>query len=121
MSHSWVFIDEFRVDASIGVYEWEKQIKQTLLFDLEMACDITHPANTDTLENAVDYAAVCQLIKDTVLAQHFGMLECLAERLAEQILEQFPVENLSLRISKPGAIADAQRVGVLVKRGGSVQ
>ena len=114
--HDIVFVDHYELDASIGVFDWEKTIKQTLVFDLELAFPFDAAAKSDEITDAVSYAEVCETIDDVVGLQHYNLLEYLAERLSERIFECYPVRRLTLVIGKPSAIKNARNVGVKIFR-----
>ena len=111
-----VFIDGLEIDALIGIYDWERRVRQTLVFDLEMAFDNRVPAASDDIAHTLDYKAVSNRIRDYVAASGFGLVETLAERVAEIVLAEFPVQRLRLRLSKPGAVRGARAVGVRIER-----
>lgn len=111
-----IFLRGLRVDAVIGAYDWERQIRQTLSLDLEMGADVAAAANSDDLADALDYYTVSQRIKEFVEASEFQLIETLAERLAELVLGEFSVAWLRLTLAKPGAIRDCQAVGVSIER-----
>lgn len=112
-----VFILGLRADAIIGVYDWERDIRQPLEFDIEIATDITAAAADDDLTKAVDYAAISKRVLEEVEASSFQLIESLAEHLATMILREFQVRWLQLRVMKPTAVPDADGVGVLIERG----
>lgn len=112
-----VFINELKVDAIIGVYDWERTIQQTLLFDVEMACDISLAAAADDIDQALDYKAVADRIIAFVENSEFALLEALAEQLCQLLRQEFAIPWLRLRISKPGAVPEARVVGVVIERG----
>lgn len=112
-----VFINELKVDAVIGVYDWEKQVRQPLVFDLEMAWDIRVAAQTDDLMHALDYGAVTEYIERFVREQHFQLLESLLERLADELLKEFGMPWLSIRVEKPAVVPQARAVGLFIERG----
>lgn len=116
-----VYIRDLRVEAIIGIYDWEREIKQVLSFDLEMASDIRPAAKTDNIDQALNYKAVAKHIIELVSHSEFLLVETLAEQIAEQVIEQFNVPWLRLRVSKPGAVRGAQDVGILMERGDSQQ
>jgi dihydroneopterin aldolase len=116
MSKSIVFIERYQVEASIGVFAWEKKIAQTLLFDLQLQCDFSVASVSDDVKDAVDYGAVCESIDLVVSSRHFELLESLAEAVSDRIFSLFPVQNIILRISKPGAVPGAENVGVQIER-----
>lgn len=112
-----VFIRQLKVDTVTGVYDWEREIKQTLVFNLEMAADIRPAGVSDRVEDALDYSAVATRIKDVVENSQYQLLEALAEKLVTTLQQEFNLSWLRLRVSKPGAVADAEDVGLLVERG----
>ncbi len=112
-----VFIRGLQVDAVIGVYDWEKQVRQPLVFDLDMAWDIRIAAATDDLMHALDYHAVTLFIERFVREQHFQLLESLLERLAEELLKEFGMPWLSIRVEKPAVVPQARAVGLYIERG----
>jgi len=112
-----VFIRELRADTVIGVYDWERGIRQTVVLDLEMAGDNRAAADSDQIDKALDYAAVSQRLVSFMENSEFRLIETLAERLADIVLDEFQVPWLRLRLAKPGAVADARDVGVVIERG----
>jgi dihydroneopterin aldolase len=111
-----VFIRGLAIDALIGVHQWERGIRQTLLIDLEMQADIRAAAATDRLGDTLDYHAVAERVKALVRESSFQLLEALAERIATTLLAEFGIGWLRLRLAKPGAVPGAQDVGVLIER-----
>jgi dihydroneopterin aldolase len=112
-----VFIRELRADTVIGVYDWERRIRQTVVLDLELASDNRRAAASDQIDDAMDYAAISARVLSFIEASEFQLIETMAERVAEVIIEEFAVPWLRLRLSKPGAVAQARDVGVLIERG----
>ena len=112
-----VFIKQLKVETTIGAYDWEKTIKQTLLLDLDMAWDNTAPALEDDLNKALDYASVSQRITSWLEQQKIELIEAVAERLAQMLLVEFSITWLRLTVTKPDAVANAAGVGVTIERG----
>ena len=112
-----VYIKGLKTDAVIGVYDWERGIRQTLVLDLELASDNRAAAATDGIAEAVDYDAISKRILAYVQASEFELIETLAERVAEIILTEFNIPWLCLKLGKPGAVAEADDVGVIIERG----
>ena len=112
-----VYIKGLKTDAVIGVYDWEREIRQTLVLDLELASDNRAAAATDGIAEAVDYDAISKRILAYVQASEFELIETLAERVAEIILTEFNIPWLCLKLGKPGAVAEADDVGVIIERG----
>ena len=111
-----VFIEGLEIEALIGIYDWERRIRQTLVFDIEMAFDNRIPAASDAIEDTLNYKAVSRRIVDYVSQSDFGLVETLAERVAAIILEEFGVRSVRLKLSKPGAVRGARAVGVTIVR-----
>ena len=117
MNSDTVLIESYEVEASIGVFDWEKEVKQRLVFDLELFGDFSKACQSDDIDDAVDYTAVCAEIDETINQGHFELLEALAEKIAQHILAKFPLESLVLSIRKPGAVPEAKSVGFRIQRG----
>ena len=111
-----VFIKGLKAASVIGCYDWERDIRQTLVIDLELKADFTRAAQTDALEDALDYAAISQRIIAVCDESRFQLLEALAENLASLLLEEFDIAGLRMTITKPGAVSEADGVGVEIDR-----
>ncbi len=111
-----VFIEGLEIPALIGIYDWERRIRQTLVFDLEMGFDNRRPAASDNIEHTLNYKAVSKRLIEFVGQSDFGLVETLAERCANIVLEEFAVSWLRLKLSKPGAVRGARAVGVIIER-----
>ncbi|MCO6550442.1 MAG: dihydroneopterin aldolase [Gilliamella sp.] len=111
-----VLIEGLTVLTTIGVYEWEKTIKQKLIIDLEMAWDNKSAGESDNVSLCLDYFVVSQTITQLVECSNFELIECVAERIAERIIKQFSVNWLKVKVSKPNAIANARNVAVIIER-----
>jgi len=112
-----VFIEDLRIDAVIGIYDWERRVRQTLSFDIEMAFDNTVPAASDDIALTLNYKDVSKRLIDYVSGSSFGLVETLAERCAAIIREEFGGSGVRLKLSKPGAVRGAKAVGVRIERG----
>src|SRR3569623_2894719 len=112
-----VFIEDLRIDAVIGSYDWERRVRQTLAFDIEMAFDNTVPAASDDIAHTLNYKDVSKRLIDYVGSSSIGLVETLAARCAAIIREEFGVSWVGLKLSKPGAVRGARAVGVRIARG----
>ncbi|HEX4481963.1 MAG TPA: dihydroneopterin aldolase [Rudaea sp.] len=112
-----VFVEDLRIETVIGIYDWERKIKQTVALDLEMAFDNRKPAATDKIEDTLDYKAVAKRLIAFVESAHFELVETLAERCAQIVRDEFRVPWLRLKLSKPGAVRGSKAVGVIIERG----
>jgi dihydroneopterin aldolase len=112
-----VFIKDLDIDTVIGIYDWERKIRQTVRLNLEMSSDIARGAATDRIEDALDYKAVAKRLIAFVENSSFQLVETLGERCAEIVLTEFPVEWVRLELSKPGAVRGSKSVGIRIERG----
>jgi len=111
-----IILTDLRIDAVIGIWDWEKRNPQTISIDLEMQTDTKKVSQSDSIEDVLDYKAVSKRVKQFIQASQFNLIETLAENVAKIILEEFDVQWLKLRISKPFAIRDSRNVGVSIER-----
>lgn len=112
-----IFLRDLRVEAVIGIWEWERKIRQTISIDLEMAADIRKAAASDRVEDTLNYKSVAKRLQAFVADSSFQLVETLAERIAAIVIDEFDVPWVRVRINKPGAIRGARDVGVLIERG----
>ena len=112
-----IFINDLRIDTIIGIYDWERQVRQTVSFDLEMAHDIRRAAQTDDIQYTLNYKAVAKRLIAFVEDSQFLLIETLAEDAARLIMTEFSVPWLRLALHKPGALRGAHSVGVVIERG----
>ncbi|WP_305818395.1 dihydroneopterin aldolase [Photobacterium leiognathi] len=112
-----VFIEQLEVIATIGVYDWEQEIKQKLVLDLEMAHDNRPAANNDDVMLALDYSTVSTAVTNLIEQGSFLLVERVAEEVASLIMTDFNVPWVKVRVTKPGAVVNARGVGVQIERG----
>ena len=112
-----IFLKELKIETVVGIYDWERKVKQTVILDLEMATDVKKAASTDKIEDALNYKAIAKRLISFVGESEFELVETLAERVAEIILVEFNVSWLRLSLNKIGAIRGARDVGVVIERG----
>ena len=111
-----VYLNELEIETVVGIYPWERQVKQAVVLDLEMGADIRRAAASDCIKEALDYKAVAKRLIDFVSHNEFQLVETLAERSAELVLQEFPVQWLRLRLNKRGAVRGARGVGIIIER-----
>lgn len=112
-----IFLKELRVETIVGIWEWERKIRQTIVIDLEMAADIRRAAATDSIDDTLNYKLVAKRVQQFVEDSTFQLVETMAEKVAEIVLDEFDVPWVKIRINKPGAIRGARDVGVMIERG----
>ena len=111
-----VFIEALEIDCVIGIYDWERTIRQPVQFDIEMEFDNRVPAASDAIGDTLDYKAVSKRLIQFVSESSYGLVETLAENCAKIIVEEFGVKHVRLKLSKLGAVRGARAVGVILER-----
>ena len=111
-----IFLRELTTQAIIGVYEWERRVKQTVSIDLEIPCDVRRAAAADEIEATVNYKKVAKRILEFIARSEFHLVETLAERTALMVLEEFNLDWIRLTLNKPGAVRGSKDVGVMIER-----
>ncbi|WP_426359969.1 dihydroneopterin aldolase [Pseudocolwellia sp. HL-MZ19] len=112
-----VCIEGLSIQTTIGFYEWEKQIKQTLIIDLTLGWDIAKAALNDELDKTLDYAKISEDVEAFANANPVDLIETLAERLAQYLMSTYHIPWLKLKVGKPGAVHNTKTVGVEIERG----
>lgn len=112
-----VYIRGLKVETVIGIYDWERTIRQTVSIDLEMATDIRAAASRDDIDQTLNYKAISDRLIDFISHSEFLLLEALAEEIATLVMDEFSVPWLRLTLGKPGAVPQALDVGVVIERG----
>ncbi|MEM8816045.1 MAG: dihydroneopterin aldolase [Pseudomonadota bacterium] len=112
-----IFLHGLTVDAVIGIWEWERKIRQKIVIDIDMDADIRKAAASDSVDDTLNYKAVAKRVIHVAETSGFQLVETLAERIAEIIRSEFDVPWVRVRVNKPGAIRGSRDVGVLIERG----
>jgi dihydroneopterin aldolase len=112
-----VYLNDLRVETVIGIYDWERRTRQTVILDIEMGTDIRRAAGTDNIADALDYKAVAKRLLVYIAESEFNLVETLAERVAGILLDEFHVPWCRVRLNKKGAVRGVRDVGVIIERG----
>lgn len=112
-----VYIHDLRIETIIGIFDWERERKQTVSLDLEMGTDIRAAAASEDINKTLDYKNVSKRLISFIEESEFLLIETMAERIAQIVLDEFDVPWLRLRVGKPGAVTGAKDVGVIIERG----
>lgn len=112
-----VFLRDLRIETVIGVYDWEREVKQTVVLDVDMSADIAKAAASDQIDDTLDYKSVAKRLLEFVEQSEFQLVETLAEQCARIIREEFGVAWVRLTLNKIGAVSNARDVGVIIERG----
>ena len=111
-----IFLTALSAEAIIGIYDWEREVRQRVEIDLEMWMDLTAAAATDSIDDALNYKAVAKRVLAFVQESRFRLVEALAGEIARILLAEFPVERVRVTVHKPGAVRHSRDVGVIVER-----
>ena len=111
-----IFIKELKIPCLIGIFEWERKKKQTVSVDIEFPAPILKPARTDNIRDAADYKKIAKRVIDYVSKSKFFLIEALIENLAQLLLKEFNLKEVTLQVEKPGAIRGAKTVGIRITR-----
>ena len=111
-----IFIHALKTETIVGIFDWERQVKQTVIMDIEFSADIAKAALSDSIDDTLNYKGVAKRVLAFVDESNFHLVETLAERIAMLILEEFGVGWVSITLSKPGAIRGSRDVGVMLER-----
>jgi dihydroneopterin aldolase len=111
-----VFLRGLKCQATIGVWQWERKIKQTLVLDIELMTDITRASESDELEHALNYQQVAERVTEVVSESEFLLLEALIKKVADTILDEFEVREVTIRMDKGSAVSNVKSVGVEITR-----
>jgi dihydroneopterin aldolase len=111
-----IFIHALKTEAIIGIFDWERQVKQTVIVDIEISSDVRKAALSDSIDDTLNYKRVAKRVLAFVEGSQFHLVETLAEHIAMLLLEDFGLAWVRISLSKPGAIRSSRDVGVLVER-----
>jgi dihydroneopterin aldolase len=111
-----IFIHALKTETIVGIFDWERQVRQTVILDIEFSADIRKAALSDSIDDTLNYKQVAKRVVAFVEASSFHLVETLAERVATLILEEFGVAWVRIVLSKPGAIRGSRDVGVMLER-----
>jgi len=111
-----IFIQGLKVDTVIGIYDWERKIRQEIVLDIEMSADIPTAASTDHIDQTLNYKDICKRLKSFVEESEFQLVETLAEEICKIIIKEFGVQWVKLKLNKGEAITGAEGVGVIIER-----
>lgn len=112
-----IYLHELRVETVIGIWDWERKIRQNVIIDLDMSADIAKAAASDSVDDTLNYKLVAKRVQQFVSDSSFQLVETLAERIAAIVTDEFGVEWVRVKVNKPGAIRGARDVGVIIERG----
>jgi dihydroneopterin aldolase len=111
-----IFLSALTVECIVGIWDWERRVKQTVIIDLEMATDIRRAAASDHIDDTIDYKKVSKRLLSFVGDSQFNLVETLAERIAQLVVTEFGVPWVKVRLNKQGAIRGARDVGIEIER-----
>jgi dihydroneopterin aldolase len=111
-----IFIHALKTEAIIGIFDWERQVKQTVIVDVEMKFDIRKAALSDSIDDTLNYKRVAKRLLAFIEASQYHLVEKLTEEIAMLVLAEFDIASVRVALSKPGAIRSSRDVGIIVER-----
>ena len=111
-----IFLSSLAVECIVGIWDWERRVKQTVVVDIEMAADIRKAAATDHIDSTIDYKKVSKRLQQFIGDSQYQLVETLTEKIAEIIVTEFGVTWVKVRLNKQGAIRGARDVGIQIER-----
>jgi dihydroneopterin aldolase len=111
-----IFLNDLHIDTVIGIYDWERSIKQTLHFDLEMDWDIRPAAASEDINDALDYDAMSKVIVNFVENSSYQLIETLAEDLCQLLLREFAIPKIKLTLTKPVKLHGQNYAKIVIER-----
>jgi dihydroneopterin aldolase len=111
-----IYLRELKTEAIIGIFDWERQVKQTVLIDLEMSADVRRAALSDSIEDTLNYKRIAKRLLEFIESSSFHLVETLAEHIAMLVIEEFGVQWIKVTLNKPGAIRSSRSVGIIIER-----
>jgi dihydroneopterin aldolase len=112
-----IFVTDLRVETIVGIWDWERQVPQTVRIDLEMAADIRRAAASDDIGSTLDYRAVAKRVAAFVAESRYKLIETMAEAVAELVATEFDVPWVKVSVHKPWAVRGSKDVGIVIERG----
>ena len=111
-----IFLSEMKIETTVGIWEWEKRIKQQVIIDIEMSADIKKAAASDQIEDTLNYKAVAKSVRKLVEESSFQLVETMAEKISELVIGEHNVSWVRVKVNKPGAIRGSKGVGIIIER-----
>ncbi len=111
-----IFIHALKTEAIIGIFDWERQVKQTVIVDIEIGIDVRKAALSDSIDDTLNYKRVAKRVLAFIESSRYHLVETLTENIAMLIIAEFDVDNVRIALGKPGAIRSSRDVGIIIER-----
>lgn len=111
-----VFINQLKLNTIIGIHGWEREKEQPIMLDIEIGCSIKSAANSDNIDDCIDYFSVCERMKTLAKTHQYQLVESFVEEVSRIILKEFMAQWVRVKLNKPDAVNEANGVGVLIER-----
>ena len=110
-----VFIEDLEVETIIGIFGWERKVKQIVKISLEMDFNISDAAKTDNIDQALDYKSIGKDISSFIGKSSFQLVETMADKIAKRVLKNKSIEKVEVKVEKPGALRGSKSVGMMCR------
>ena len=111
-----IFLSGLTAECIIGIWDWERKVRQKVVIDLEMAVDIRKAAVSDDIADTLDYKKVSKRLQQFVEQSQFQLVETLTDRIAQLVITEFGVPAVKVRLNKQGALRGSRDVGIVIER-----
>ena len=111
-----IFINQLQLETVIGIHDWEREKKQVIILDIEIACSTAQAVKSDQIEDCIDYFSVCEQLKKLAYSHNYQLVESFAEEVSRIILQEFSAPWVQIKLSKPDAVNEAKGVGIIIER-----
>ena len=112
-----ILIEGLKVETVVGCFDWERQILQPLLLDLKIWVDLSQAAQSDRLDDTLNYAEICEIASQTIINAAPELIEHAAGLVLQSLFKQFQaIEKINITVRKPAIIPAANSVGIQIER-----
>ena len=111
-----IYIRDLRVETIIGIFGWEREVRQQISMDLDFEFDVSVPGKGDSIDDTLDYKKITKSLIAFIESSEYKLIEALGEGIVDHLKSKFGIKKVKLRLSKPGALRFSKDVGIMIER-----
>ena len=111
-----IYIRDLRVETIIGIFGWEREVRQQISMDLDFEFDVSVPGKSDSIDDTLDYKKITKSLIAFIESSEYKLIEALCEGIVDHLKSKFGIKKVKLRLSKPGALRFSKDVGIMIER-----
>ena len=111
-----IYIRDLRVETIIGIFGWEREVRQQISMDLDFEFDVSVPGKSDLIDDTLDYKKITKSLIAFIESSEYKLIEALGEGIVDHLKSKFGIKKVKLRLSKPGALRFSKDVGIMIER-----